>query len=243
MKNKNSVAGETQAPGCQGCLTRARCVVAAVPDEELHLVSSRVTERPVAKGAAVVVQGERPGVLRILKVGQIISTQSVEGVDVALMVVERGATMGLFGLLGQSVAVSATASAPSRICEIPLAALTQHPAWEGSIQRRVGELAHRHFMGIVNWSAAVKQSGTAARLAACLILIQEDAGAMTFRMPSNLQWSRLLGASRETVSRAVSQLDAQRCFARDGRVVRVDIEACRQVVRSQARTRRLAQIA
>lgn len=224
----NTVAGGPTVT-CRDCATRPHCLMAAVPDAELPLLEKQL--RPIAfrKGAAIFRKGDRVRQLRIVRVGQVVGALPLGPVDRPILVSGRGWPIGLFALFDRPVGMTTIANAATSVCEIPIRAVQQLPSWEGNLRERATTLAFAHYQRLAEWSAALRHPATGARIAHCLALLHREDESGGLPMPSTVLWAQLVGAARETASRAISKLEEQGCFQRRDRLVDVDIAACERV--------------
>lgn len=232
---QNNPPGAARQAGCRQCATRSLCLFAAANDADLAAIEPHIRAGLVDEGGVLLHQGERSGILRIVKSGQVMAVHETPcGHQLPLCVAGRGSPVGLLGLFGLPVGFTAQAIGPVHVCDIAVGLVRRGPWWEQRLMAQAMHMAHGHLHRLADWSAAAHHPQTMAKLVASLMLMQRDAGDCHFRLPPGRTLALLLGLSRESVSRHLAVLEGSGYLSRTGNhMARFDSERACELVKGK----------
>ena len=197
-------------PRCQRCAARLSCVIGRLPVATQERLDPLIREKPFRKGEQLQAEGSVPAVVRTVKLGTIMLTR--KGPDqrahpVALA--GRGHLMGLWGLLDGDTLLGGEALSAGRVCELPANALRQQLDQGAPLSNLLHEQMARDVGLLADWAQLMRLRGLPAQLVAALMLLAREQGASRVELPSQVALAQLLGASRESVARALKLIEEQ----------------------------------
>lgn len=176
-----------------------------------------VVEKPVAAGASIEEQGDKPSVLTLIKFGLFKCERiNASGDRAAVCVMGRGRIAGYSGLFKQPSIMSLTALGPARVCVIPISVVYDKAFVEREFRQYIYRMVGAHMENVAEWAGLVRESNISKRLLAAFDLIAEEEGSRTIRIPSHVELGSLVVARRESVARHIAAL------LRDGKLVKLD---------------------
>lgn len=202
---------------CRHCLTQHACPVTRLQGPQTSVL--RVTEHGFRVGDVLQTQGAVATTLRIIKSGAtMLSRESRHGESQPVGVLGRGTVIGQFALLGRPNPVTHIGILEGRYCELTTAdlqcsGLFQDPAFLGSMFDFMAQAIDRHF----NWCHVRSSDGVARQLAGALLHLRDLQGSQRVRLPTQSTLAKLLGTTRESITRAFSRLEKNGGLSRYGR--------------------------
>lgn len=194
------------------------CVIGRLPVSALERLDPQIREKPVRKGEHLQLQDTAPTIVRATKIGSVILHRS--GPDHRqrpVAVAGRGHLMGLWGLIDGSTPLSAEALTSGRVCELPANTLRQMHEQVPALQTLLREQMAREFALLADWAQLMRLRGLPRQLVAALMLLAREQGGSSVQLPSQVILAELLGASRETVARAMRSIEDQGYLLRPDR--------------------------
>jgi CRP/FNR family cyclic AMP-dependent transcriptional regulator len=220
----DNLKGASQFSRCQSCATRSVCIVSGLTPSSARMLATVIRERPFRKGEAIQPEGKLGGTIAIVKLGAIMMYRkgNLENqLPVALF--GRGRLMGALGLLGQANQLSGFALSAGRICEIETEDLYRLGLIDRLFLVNLYASLTQSYGWMADWARVVRVKGVPAQVLAALKLIAHEQGHSSVRLPSHVALAELLATTRESVARALRQLERQ------GHLIRVDRWHCQIV--------------
>ena len=209
--------GHSPPQRCLRCAARQVCRIGQLPTVHLERLDPIIREVDFAKGARLQAQGAGLEVLLAIKLGTVmLSRRGPDRVERPVALLGRGHLLDHGGLLNQPAASSAQALSPGRVCEIPVAALRGNGLTDGVLLSALLAGMAQTWARLADWGQVVRLSGLQRQLVNTLLLLSEEQGSQTVRLPTHVALAGLLGTSRESVARTL------RSLADDGHLRRVD---------------------
>ena len=193
---------------CQVCAARRDCLIGQLPRPLLERLLPLVHERAFRKGELLQSEGQPPPVLRSIKLGSVMLTRAgPDGMPRPVALVGRGHLLGLAALLGEQTQVGAQAVSAGRCCEVAPEPLRQLFASDPALMADL----HRHLLQtlarLADWGQVMRLRGLPRQLMAALMLMADEQGSRVVQLPSQVTLAALLATTRESVARALRQLD------------------------------------
>lgn len=193
---------------CQLCAARRECLIGQLPRPHLERLLPLVHERAFRKGESLQSEGQAPNTLSSIKLGSVMLTRAgPDGVPRPVALVGRGHLLGLAALLGEQTQVGAQAVSAGRCCELAPKPLRQLLASDPALMADL----HRHLLHVVarlaDWGQVLRLRGLPRQLMGALMLMADEQGSRTVHLPSQVTLAALLATTRESVARALRQLD------------------------------------
>ena len=205
------------------------CWVMRLPPEERERVVPLVRQRPVRKGEVLQHEGRTATSLRSLREGLVLRTRlGRDGQERPVALGRRGEGMGMLAYFSLPDQTSMRALGIGRVCEVSLEALQRlHADLPGLADALVHETVQ--VIGTVAaWSQALHLRQVGLQLVSVLLLLHEGQGQAEVELPTQAILAALLGASRETVARALLILEERAMVVRrDRRYVQLDVSLLR----------------
>lgn len=203
---------------CQRCAVRQNCVIGRLPATTQERLDPLIREKPFRKGDPLQTEGSVPTTVRTVKLGTIMLTR--QGPDhrahpVALA--GRGFLIGLWGLLDGGTLLGTEALSSGRVCELPSNTLRQLVEQAPTLQTLLHEQMARDLGLLADWAQLMRLRGLPSQLVAALILLAREQGAVRIQLPSQVALAQLLGASRESVARALKLIEERGYLLRTDR--------------------------
>ncbi len=202
---------------CLLCAARRMCQIGQLPPLLLERIDPLLQEVDFSKGEPLQPQGVPMDMLRVVKLGTVmLSRRGPDGVDRPVGLFGRGHLLDHGGLLAQTTAVSAQALSPGRLCELPIPAVGENslsdPVFLAAMHASMAHTSVR----LADWGQVMRLRGLQRQLVNTLLLLSEEQGSQTVRLPSHVALAALLGTSRESVARTL------RTLAEAGHLRRID---------------------
>lgn len=202
---------------CRLCAARRICQIGQLPPNHQERLEPLIHEVDFAKGELLQEQGAGTEVLRAVKLGTVmLSRRGPDGVDRPVGLIGRGHLLDHGGLLEQTTVASAQALSPGRLCELPMAALRANSLADPVFLSAVHASMAHSWGRLADWGQVMRLRGLRRQLVNTLLLLGEEQGSRTVRLPTHVALAALLGTSRESVARTL------RSLALDGHLRRVD---------------------
>lgn len=202
---------------CRLCVARASCLVGQLPPAQLDRLDSQIREHDFRKGETLQTEGAQPPVVRSIKVGTVMLTRTgPDGQSRAVAMVGRSHLLDVCSLIGTRSLLGAQALSAGRICELPVSVmrgiLDKDPAQLDALHHQMG----RSFEALADWGHVMRMKGLPRQLVAALRLLAREQGSPTVLLPSQVALAAVLSTTRESVARALRQLEE------DGHLLRRD---------------------
>lgn len=193
---------------CQLCAARLECLIGRLPRAQLERLLPLVREHAFRKGDLLQTQDRTVSVMRSIKLGSVMLTRSgPDGQPRPVALVGRAHLLGLAALMDGSSQVGAEAVSSGRYCEVPADALrtllTGDPSHLAGLNRYLLQVLSQ----LADWSQVMRLRGLPRQLMAALMLMADDQGSRTVRLPNQVTLAALLSTTRESVARALRRLD------------------------------------
>ena len=215
---------------CAHCAGVTDCLIGSLPAAMRQPLGAVLTEQRFTKGQVLAQQGARMQTLRIVKTGSVLlHGQGWDGVSHPVALAGRGTAAGLLGLCHQDNAIGVVAISDGRFCEIDHEHLrigtAVAPVWQDAVMAAVA----RSYERLTDWAQVARLSNVADRLAAALLLLTKEQQSRLVRLPDHASLAALLGMSRESVVRALANLQKTQCVVRrDASHYEVLVDAVKQ---------------
>jgi CRP-like cAMP-binding protein len=192
---------------CTDCATRSLCIVGELGTQAASRVELHVVPRRFRRGEIVSEERAIATALRVVKVGSAqVTRQLADDKHQAVALIGRGAPISLLGYFGLANQTSVVASSAVQACDLPHETLRWVAREEPWIHRRLAEMAALAAGNLADWSAGLREIGTANRVARVLLLLQRAQGGSVVELPPQKDLAELLGIRRESVVRALAAL-------------------------------------
>ncbi|MBV8619913.1 MAG: Crp/Fnr family transcriptional regulator [Curvibacter sp.] len=203
---------------CSRCAGRARCLIGRQGDAFGTAMASRVTERAFQKGEVLLGEGQLPTVIQVVKVGMVMLTRRGEdGVSRPIGLSGWGQPVGSTAVLGLAAPMSCVAVTAGRCCQVEMASLQAAGLLDMEFMSEVARDFVRTSARVADWARVVRIKGLTGQLAGTLLQISRMQGSNLIRLPSHTTLASLLATTRETIARALRQLELQHCLLRHDR--------------------------
>lgn len=214
---RSKAPGNTPSQRCQLCAARQVCLIGRLPRDRQERLDPLIREVEFRKGEPLQPQGAGLAVVRAIKLGTVMLTRrGPDEVNRPVALIGRGHLLGHWDLLGLRTAAGAQAISAGRVCEMPVgplqAADLADPVFLDALHTN---MAHT-FARLADWGQVLRLRGLQRQLVSALLLLGEEQGSRTVRLPTHVALGALLGTSRESVARTLHQLEV------DGHLLRID---------------------
>lgn len=190
---------------CQLCVAKERCGIYRVHRETQG--ATTLTERVLAPGDAVFIQGEQASHLQAVKVGALLLRRdALQGDSRAVAVVGQGVLLGMSAMLNRVASADAQAYMPTRICELDMAPARQQMVRNPQLSLELSQAVMRLSDILLQWSSVARLPDVRLRLSAVLRLLTLVHGSQVIDLPARDDLAQLCGCVPETVSRALGHL-------------------------------------
>ena len=196
-------------------------MLGATEGQPLQALQFQVRERSFRRGDVLMQERTRPESVLVIKVGAVFGQRT--GLDGEVRPVGlwgRGAVFGLCGYAGERSQVSAVAASAGRVCAIPLDALLAESRRNPTLDGQLTAALAGCFSGLAAWSETLRLQGVGRQLAYALLLLSRMQHSTVIELPDQKSLGALLGASRESIARAMTVLEQV------GAVRRLDRRVC-----------------
>ncbi|MBV8471638.1 MAG: Crp/Fnr family transcriptional regulator [Burkholderiaceae bacterium] len=192
---------------CKECVTRKRCALAALSAGNTA-ISNAARERKISKDEVLQQQGSLSRAMMVLKVGQVTCNRiGIDGRDRPLGLLSQGISFGKLSLLGLANTFTFVSNDWGRVCEIPIDVLRRHlPSHLDAVrllaleQVRTAEL-------IADWAQVMQFHNVQAKVASTFLLLAKLQGNPTIKIPTQASLSHILGIRRESIQRAMKDME------------------------------------
>lgn len=201
---------------CPRCVIFHDCAFRSLPLCSPTTGCAVVRERHFAAGDVLREEGADWGVVQVIKVGNVLaSRRGADGVSRPVALWGRGHIMGRLEPSTEPNALSCQAVSAGRVCEVRVddigTALTQ------DFRDVMAQGYARAFALLADWAQVTRVRGVVGQVAAALVQLGRIQASTRVQLPGHLALAALLGTSRESVARALSQLERQGAVRRQGR--------------------------
>jgi CRP/FNR family transcriptional regulator, cyclic AMP receptor protein len=194
---------------CQVCAAHHSCVIGQLPRDQQERLDPLIRELSFRKGDVLQTEGKAVTGVRTIKLGTVMLTRSgPDGTSRPVAMVGRGHLLDMLPLLGQQTRLGVRALSAGRTCELPARALndilvSHDPALLGSLYGHLSQTLER----LADWGYVMRLRGVPRQLVATLLLLAQEQGTRTVRLPSHIALSELLRTTRESVARTLRRLE------------------------------------
>lgn len=203
---------------CQRCAVRQHCVIGRLPASTLEHLDPLIREKPFRKGEQLQIEGTVPTTVRTVKLGTVMLTrQGPDNRAHPVALAGRGFLMGLWGLIDGGTLLGTEALSSGRVCELPANTLRQLVEQGPTLLPLLHEQMARDVSLLADWAQLMRLRGLPGQLVAALILLAREQGAGRIQLPSQVALAHLLGASRESVARALKLIEERGYLQRTDR--------------------------
>jgi len=185
-----------------------QCVIGRLPTANQERLDPLIKERAFRKSESLEVENTVATTVRTIKLGTILLTR--QGPDQQARPVAlsgRGHLLGMWSLVGNANPVGAESLSAVRVCELPTAALRQQFDQSSVLAHLLQTQMAREVALLADWAQLMRLRGLPRQLVAALILLAREQGNSSVQLPSQVALAHLLGASRESVARALKQIE------------------------------------
>jgi CRP-like cAMP-binding protein len=195
---------------CLHCATLATCFLGTLTRAHLEALQPLVRKTAIRQGSVLAQEGEVSTAIKIIKLGTVFGyRRGREGVIRPIGIAGRGAVFGIFGYYGHPNLVSAIASTSGYICEISVIDLKRQTPGNPLLGEHLFRAKLQSVARIASWSEAMRLRGVVNQLAYTLLLLGEAQTSAVVELPTHTLLSQLLGATRETIVRALTTLEKE----------------------------------
>lgn len=201
---------------CPRCVIYQDCAFRSLPLCSPTTGGAVVRERRFGVGEVLREQGAEWGVVQVIKVGNVLaSRRGPDGVSRPVALWGRGHIMGRLDPSTEPNALSCQAVSVGRVCEVRIedigTAMTQ------DFRDFMARGYSRAFALLADWAQVTRVRGVVGQVAAALVQLGRIQASTLVQLPGHLALAALLGTSRESVARALSQLERVGAVRRQGR--------------------------
>lgn len=203
---------------CEHCATRSVCLLAPLDVPQLRQLQPAIRQRSFRKGEVLVEEHTRPDTVHVVKVGLVFGVR--RGLDGEIRPVGlwgRGTTFGLSSYYGEPSQLSGIAATAGRSCSIDIAGLLEEVRRNPALGAGMQTTMARAFGNIAAWSEALRLPGVTRQLAYAMLLLCRGQQSLSIELPDQKSLAALLGTSRESIARAMAQLEQDGIVQRRGR--------------------------
>jgi len=198
---------------------RATPPFTAVDEAVLARLPSGPAVQAVAKGAALLAEGERPGSVPLLLSGRVALTASGQGgQSTVITLLGEGDLVAVPPvLLGFASPVGAVATIASEAIPLDAAMLADALSADAALGRAVMAMLARHWCGLIEQMKGLKLHDSRTRVALWLAESARGAGGASIKLAApKAMLARNLGMTPESFSRALAALEAAGAIAAAG---------------------------
>lgn len=200
---------------CPRCVIYHDCAFRSLPLCSPTTGCAMVQERRFTAGELLRQEGDDWGVVQVIKVGNVLaSRRGPDGVSRPVALWGRGHIMGRLEPSTEPNALSCQAVSSGRVCEVRLEDVGSLPQDFRDFMTRGYA---RAFALLADWAQVTRVRGVAGQVAAALVQLGRIQASTLVQLPGHLALAALLGTSRESVARALSQLERAGAVRRQGR--------------------------
>ena len=191
-------------------------LVKACPAELAPLLRHQV----LPEGGHLFRQGESSQSLWLVKTGLIVVGRTgADHEDHPLGFVGQGHVLGVQALAGLHASVWAKAEYESTVCLLPVDALAA--GWEKSASGVWQQLVEQSVDALIGWAVVSRKQRVKSRVMAALRLLGASQGGGRVLCPRQSHLAKVLGITRESLGRALAELEDEGAFVR---VTRTQLE-------------------
>lgn len=200
----------TRAEDCSDCASRGSCLLGDLPPDELLAMQPHVERRGFAPGELLTPEGQRASHVSIVKVGNVFGyRRGIDGKNRPIGIAGRGSAFGLFGYFGQPNQVSTLGVSFGRVCLIANSVLRRAAAGNAAFANELVATAVLVCGNIAAWSEAMRLRGLVNQLAYSVVLLSDAQRSAVIELPTHTALGELLGATRESIARALGVLERE----------------------------------
>lgn len=211
---------------CDACTLASRCPISLVPGSRQAAGHQYAKHRSHGRGERLLVEGGRPGDLRIIKAGLVgVLKVGFDGVERMIALFGRGNLLGNSKLLGPQAMISAKALTDVAVCEFPAQHLHRLISSTAEQDPCLSHISTRTMSTLIDWAHLVKVPSLARRLAMALRAIARLQAPYSTCLPRQSELAELLGATRESVNRVLRDFEDRTMVRRvTDSIVQVNVE-------------------
>lgn len=207
----------TARNACLVCASRKVCLIGTLPEPQLAVIAPLVREGSFTNHDRLLSEGEVSEHIKVVKLGTVMcSRRGPDGVHRPVALFGRGHVLGKYALVGHPNALDATALSAGRLCHVRVSDLTEGRLLAPTFLNSLHGIMVGAFGGLADWSQVMRLRGVPRQLHASLQLLGKQQGQRVVRIPSHVALAALLSTTRESVARAMGQLEDA------GLVLRID---------------------
>lgn len=211
--------GRAGAQGdCEHCATRSVCVMSALEVTELRLLQPKIRQHAFRSGDVLQEEQASNDTAQVIKVGSVFGLRrGLDGQSRPVCLLGRGSVFGLGSYFGERTQVRAVAATSGRVCVIDIPVLIDQAARNSALGARVNAVLAASIGRLATWSEALRLPGIMKQLAYAALLLSRAQQNTMIELPDQKSLAALLGTSRETIARAMTQLEQDGIVRRRGR--------------------------
>lgn len=195
---------------CRQCATRQVCLLGGLPPAQLKLLDGVVEERLFSKQDVLEIEGVPARRIAVVKLGTIMATRcGAKGHPQPVALFGRGRVLGQYGVYDHAEQLGAMALSSGRLCTVQTADLYRLGVVDRVFHERLQTMIVRSFGRLADWSRVMRFKGIPNQLHACLLLLAQEQGHRSLRLPSHVALAALLSTTRETIARTLRQLEQE----------------------------------
>jgi len=203
---------------CDQCILGASCALGAIVKGCPGALTPLLRHQVLPEGEHLLRQGELGQSLCLVKTGLVVLGRTgPDGEEQPLGFVGQGHVLGVHALAGLHASVWARAEYESTVCLLPVDALpagwvtTALAAWQPLVEQSVNAL--------IDWAVVSRKQRVKSRVMAALQLLRASQGRRRVLCPRQSHLAKVLGITRESLGRALAELEAERAFVRLNRTL------------------------
>lgn len=201
-------AARTARNSCLVCASRKVCLIGTLPEPQLTVIAPLVRESSFANHDRLLSEGEVSEHIKVVKLGTVMgSRRGPDGVQRPVALFGRGHVLGKYALVGHPNALDATALSAGRLCHLRVSELVDGRQLSPALLTSLHGAMVRAFGALADWSQVMRQRGVQRQLHASLQLLGRQHAQRVVRIPSHVALAALLSTTRESVARAMGQLE------------------------------------
>lgn len=233
------IAGNNEIEKCKTCHQRSKGFFCALSPETIEAFDAIKHTYMYPRGATLFVEGQSAHGIYVLCMGRVkLTVCSREGRTLILRIVEPGEALGLSAtILGTPYEMTAETMEPSQANFIPRDAFTQFLTMNRDACANVAQHLSRYCRNAYSQVRSLGLSHSATEKLVMLLLTwcdtENDENAETPRVRilyTREEIARMIGTSRETISRILSDLKQKRIISVEGNVLTILDKAALQSI-------------
>lgn len=191
----------------------ASCALGAIVKGCPGALTPLLRHQVLPEGGYLLRQGELGQSLCLVKTGLVVLGRTgADREDQPLGFVGQGHVLGVQALAGLHASVWARAEYESTVCLLPVDAL---PAgWETTALAAWQPLVEQSVDALIDWAVVSRKQRVKSRVMAALQLLRASQGSSRVLCPRQSHLAKVLGITRESLGRALAELEDEGAFVR-----------------------------